>query len=55
MKSGCKFCDNCYGCALNWDCAHTLEDQADWECREGEYEYDQEIYTAWDFGEFYKD
>ena len=55
MQNGCKFCDNCYRCALNWDCERTLEDQSDWEHNEGEYTYDQEIYTAWDFGEFYKD
>ena len=39
MKYGCKFCDSCYKCPLNWDCDVALEDQSDYENNEGEYEY----------------
>lgn len=51
MKNGCPFCENCYKCALNWDCQQTLEDQSDYEELKDEY---KEL-PCWDNGVFYKD
>lgn len=45
MKYGCKFCESCYKCPLNWDCKIALEDQSDYEHDEGIYEELQLVYS----------